>query len=112
MGRISQFLQEDNGNFSATRLAMLSWVVGVLASWAYLSISLRKMQDIPQSVVTIIGILVTGKVAQKFSEEKPGTAQIHQSLSLDAKGVNPPTLLPAQALANDALNAGPVQSRT
>ena len=69
---MSGFLQDDNGKFSAARLAMLLWTIGVLGTWIYDSITkARTLQDIPQGVVVVIGILVTGKVVQKYGENKP-----------------------------------------
>jgi hypothetical protein len=77
------FLQNDNGGWSATRLAMLLWVVGVLVIWAYRSIQAGQVQGIPQSVVTIIGILVTGKVVQRIGElrfrPRPGPVTLRMS---------------------------------
>jgi len=63
-----QFIQDGYGAFSATRLAFLLWVVGVLAVWIYLSIvRAESLLHIDSSVVTLIGILMTGKVVQSFS---------------------------------------------
>jgi len=67
----TNFLQEDNGNFSATRLAFLLWIIGALVAWIITSLKSGNLQAIPESVAAIIGILMTGKVAQKFGE-KPG----------------------------------------
>lgn len=72
MKNLAQFFQEDNGSFSATRLAFLVWVFGALVLWGVDCFQHdRKMQEIPQSVQVLIGVLMTGKVAQKFTEEKP-----------------------------------------
>jgi hypothetical protein len=71
--KIHEFLEEDNGDFSATRLALLAWVLGVLGVWLWLSILGRQMASIENSVVTILGILMTGKVTQKFGEKSPQT---------------------------------------
>ena len=73
------FLQEDNGNFSATRLAFLLWILGVLIGWGVASARLNKLQEIPDSVLALIGVLMTGKVTQKFAENKipdPSQTQI------------------------------------
>jgi hypothetical protein len=69
MNRLSEFLQEDNGGFSATRLAFLLWVVGVLVVWIIDSISSKTLERIDPSVTAILGILMTGKVVQKFGEK-------------------------------------------
>ncbi len=75
---ILQFLEEDNGTLSSTRLAFLLWVVGVLVIWTDASWHAHALQAIPSSLQVILGILMTGKVTQKFGETKaeitPGAA--------------------------------------
>ncbi len=67
--RLLQFLEDKKtGTFSATRLALLLWVVGVFVVWAYASISTMELQAVPDSVVTILGLLVGGKVVQRYGE--------------------------------------------
>lgn len=53
---------------SATRLVLFLWAVGVLVIWGYASIKSATLQDIPQSVVTILGLVMGGKVVQRFGE--------------------------------------------
>lgn len=67
--RLAQFVQEDNGDFSATRLAFLLWTVGALVVWVYQSLHSGSPQGLSADVVTILGILMTGKVVQKFGEK-------------------------------------------
>ena len=67
---VASFLQEDDGKWSATRLALLLWVVGVLMIWGYSSMRAGQMQEVPETVVTVIGILTTGKVVQRFGEPR------------------------------------------
>lgn len=62
-----QFFQDGSGSYSATRLAFLLWSFFVLTVWCYVSIKTEKLVTIDQQVVTIIGILMTGKVVQSFS---------------------------------------------
>ena len=69
MNKLSEFLQEDNGGFSATRLAFLLWAVGVLVVWIIESLSSKSLERIDPTVTTILGILMTGKVVQKFGEK-------------------------------------------
>jgi hypothetical protein len=75
---LSTFLQEDNGKLSATRLVLLVWVLGLLGVWAagslhniYLGDMGPALLELPPSTITIVGILMAGKVVQKY-EEKPG----------------------------------------
>lgn len=67
--KIEEFLQEENGGFSSTRLAFLLWAVGVLIIWIINSAKSGILQPIDGSVITIMGILMGGKVVQKFGEK-------------------------------------------
>lgn len=61
------FLQDGSGDFSATRLAFLMWSLFVLVVWCYVSVINQSLVDINEHVITIIGILMTGKVVQSYS---------------------------------------------
>ena len=76
-----EFFQEDNGTCSATRLAFLLWVIGVLLVWGIKSIQCPGLElaDIPKSILTILGILAAGKVIQKNFEENPGNPSMATS---------------------------------
>ena len=69
---LTQFMKEDNGNFSSSRLGFLLWVIGVLAVWVIDSLKCPSctLATIPDSVITIVGILMGGKVVQKFGENR------------------------------------------
>lgn len=62
------FFQDADGNLSSIRLAFLLWAAGVLVVWIIMSLKGTKLADIPPEVLTVLGILMTGKVVQKFSE--------------------------------------------
>ena len=66
----SQFLQDENKDFSSTRLVFVGWAFGILLVWAFVSIKKKEMQPLDQSLSLIMGILMTGKVAQKQNEVK------------------------------------------
>ena len=76
MNRLLEFVQEDNGGFSSTRLAFLVWAFAVLVVWIVASVTSQPMAlaRIDPSVTTILGILMTGKVVQKFGEKPDTTA--------------------------------------
>jgi len=97
-----QFLQEDDGKFSATRLALLLWIVGLLVVWTIGSIhnvsSEGELLEIPFSVITLVGIFVTGKTVQKFGEEK-----MNSSSSSDTTTIT--TAKQARSLASEAPTA-------
>lgn len=66
--KIVQFLQDGSGTLSATRLGFLLWVIGVLVVWAVVSVTHpESAHGIDNSVLTLIGILMIGKVVQSFS---------------------------------------------
>ncbi|MEM8643109.1 MAG: hypothetical protein AAGG51_30475 [Cyanobacteria bacterium P01_G01_bin.54] len=66
--KLGQFFQDGNEQFSATRLAFLVWIFGTLIVWSAGSLQAKEMQDIPDSVTVLVGILMTGKVAQRVNE--------------------------------------------
>ncbi|HVL14076.1 MAG TPA: hypothetical protein VM529_16015 [Gemmata sp.] len=72
--RLSRFLQEpaptpgEEGKPSVTRLVFVAWAVGVLAVWVRLSLKEGHLAVIPDSVMYILGILMTGKVVQRNFE--------------------------------------------
>lgn len=83
--KLLEFLQEDNGGFSSSRLAFLLWIAGVLIAWIIASIKGGSLQEIPDSVVTVIGILMTGKIVQKFGEKPPEKATGKADDNADAR---------------------------
>lgn len=60
--------KDKNGKQSSVRVTMLVWFSVVLASWLWVSYSNNELQEIPQSVVYILGILILGKSAQSFTD--------------------------------------------
>ena len=62
------FLTDPGGKLSASRLLLFLWGVGVLLVWSINSLMTQQLQAIPESVVTILGILVAGKTVQRFAE--------------------------------------------
>lgn len=73
MAKLAQLFMESNDKISSTRVGFLLWVVVVLAVWAYVSIRTMSMPAIPESVIVLLGILMTGKVTQKFAEKPKET---------------------------------------
>jgi hypothetical protein len=69
MGSIAGFVQETDGSYSATRLGFLAWVLGVLGAWLAASLAKQSLQPVPESVAAILGVLMTGKVVQRFGEK-------------------------------------------
>lgn len=65
---ISSFVREKDGKVSSSRLLFLIWGVGIFLTWAYISYQTKNLQPIPESVVTILGILAGTKAVQRFGE--------------------------------------------
>ncbi|HSY26997.1 MAG TPA: hypothetical protein VK832_05810 [Burkholderiaceae bacterium] len=89
MQNVVGFLQDGNGNLSATRLAFLLWAIGVFGVWAWVSIHTNTLMPIDPSVQTILGVLMTGKVVQSFSANDGPTDKVTLT-------VTPPPAPPAQ----------------
>lgn len=67
---MKQFLQDDAGNLSSTRLMFLAWSFVVLFVWAVISIKTWSMAAPPWEVVGILFTFGGVKVAQKYGEAK------------------------------------------
>jgi hypothetical protein len=67
---LSEFVKEKATNkLSASRLLLLLWGIGVLIIWAITSLKTGVLAVIPDSVVTVLGIVVGGKTVQRFGEK-------------------------------------------
>lgn len=75
---LKESMQEQNGNFSSTRLIMYATAATVLGTYlAHNIVSMVKgggMVDFAVNSAVMMGIVVTGKVTQKFAEKKKATA--------------------------------------
>lgn len=67
--KIAEFLQEDDGGFSSMRLVTVCWLIGPLALWTWLGIKNGTMAEIPETVIVVLGMVLTGKVTQKVAEK-------------------------------------------
>ena len=66
---LKQFVKEDNGKFSATRLSFVAWSLVILVMWAFVSFQRQELVVIDNSIVSILGVLMSGKVVQRFGEK-------------------------------------------
>jgi hypothetical protein len=75
MKRLHEFFEDHSGGLSSARLLMILWGVGILGVWMAASIRAGVLVPIDGSVITMFGVAVGGKVAQRFGEasapEKP-----------------------------------------
>jgi hypothetical protein len=108
--RLAQIVEDKaDGELSALRVAMLLWVVGVLVAWIVVSMMHRALQDLPGQVVTVIGVLVTGKTVQRFSERDTVP---HSMSTTTTKVVGPPGAGPARSPALTGWGRGASMGRS
>ena len=69
MNRLLQIFEEANGRLSSTRIAFVLWSLIILGVWTVLSLRNGQMQAFDMSIVSMLGIMLTGKVVQKFGEK-------------------------------------------
>jgi len=60
---ITQFFQDDTGMSSATRLAFITWSLGIFIIWSFMCIVTHSLLPIPQTVVEISLVFMAGKVS-------------------------------------------------
>ena len=73
---LTNIISDDGGNPSSMRIAMLAVVLIVVSTWAYVSISTGHLQGIPDGARWLVGIVVGGKWAQRFTEGKSITPDV------------------------------------
>ena len=66
--RFFEFFEETSGMLSANRGMFIYCSFAVVSAWLIISLVKMVMQEIPWSVIVIIGTFMTGKVIQKFAE--------------------------------------------
>jgi hypothetical protein len=69
MKRFLEIFEDNSGGLSSTRVLLLAWGLGVLAIWIAMFITTHALAPIPDSIITILGILFGGKVVQRFGEK-------------------------------------------
>ena len=71
MDSLRSILEDNAGGLSSIRVLMLCWCVAVMVTWCVVALSTRTMPDIPPGVITFTGMVLGGKVIQRFAEQ-PG----------------------------------------
>jgi hypothetical protein len=69
MERLLQFLQEDNGRPSSTRLVMVLLHVAIISVWTTLSIKSGHMVELDPGILIALGISSAQKITQKIAEK-------------------------------------------
>ena len=67
-----EFFMDENNQFSSMRLIFICWSFCFMSMWIISCFSSKpiSLQPIPSSLETFFGMLLFGKVSQKFSENK------------------------------------------
>ena len=70
MNKLIDFFRDETNQLSSTRLVFVIWTLSILFMWmiSCITSSPITLKEIPTSVQTLIGVLMVGKVAQKFTE--------------------------------------------
>ena len=63
-----KYLQDDNGNQSTMRAVWILAVVLILGTWSYVCISTGKLHNFQVGDAVFFGMLIAGKVGQKYLE--------------------------------------------
>lgn len=68
MNSLFSFLEDTSGGFSSYRLVLVCWSAILMIVWGYTCIITGTIVDIPGGVVTVTGMILAGKVAQRYTE--------------------------------------------
>ena len=65
---MSTIIQDNEGNSSSMRLMCLAWALVPLAVWAIIAITTRSLPNVPDSILYVLAIVLTGKTVSKGVE--------------------------------------------
>lgn len=66
---VKRTFSEDNGNPSYTRISSFCVLTNIMVNWSYIIFKTGVWVPLDGGTIALIGILVAGKVAQKFAEQ-------------------------------------------
>lgn len=72
---MKEFFQEENGQYSSTRLVMILWTLALCITWTTICIRSGAFVDIPQNVMAVTGFFLGIKGITKFAERKNGISK-------------------------------------
>lgn len=70
MNKLTDFFSDNSGGMSSMRLIMAVWFLGALVLWMIVSFQKAEIQPMPESIITLLGIVLSGKVVQRFGEKQ------------------------------------------
>ena len=62
-------LSDNSGGISTVRIINLIWALSLTFVWVYIALNTGTIPEIPQNVLAITGMLIGGKVIQRFGEK-------------------------------------------
>jgi len=71
--KLSGLLSDMPNTWSVIRYTAVLIVTTVIMTWCIMSFQKGQLLPIPDSVIVLVGIAVTGKVSQKYIEDNGGT---------------------------------------
>ena len=66
------FLKDESGNSSSTRLVKVVGSLIIITVWAGVSLYSRSLVDIPTGVQMLFATIYLGSIGQKWIEQQPG----------------------------------------
>lgn len=79
--KLKEFFQDDTGALSATRLAFLTWSLGVFIVWAIVCLYKKEMVSIPWPVVNMTLGFIASKAAGAWIDYNSKTSEPKQSIN-------------------------------
>lgn len=67
---MSEFFKEASGRLSSMRLMFIVGVIVVFAMWICSVLWSFTLPDIPPGVIALLGLLIGGKVGQRYAEKR------------------------------------------
>jgi len=69
MNFLRDLLKEQSGKYSSKRVMSLLWFMAVLMTWVSVCIKNSKIEDIPNGVYMISGVIFATQAVGKFGEK-------------------------------------------
>lgn len=70
MNKLFEFFSDNDGSMSASRLILIMYATVIIGAWSYISIKSTTLTPVPESVITMLGLAIGGKIIQKPFESK------------------------------------------
>lgn len=68
MNFLKSLLEDNSGGLSSCRVVMLVWTMALFGTWVTVAYKTKSLPDVPTGVLTLTGMILGGKVVQRFGE--------------------------------------------